>query len=401
MSHDPHSGRILIVDDDPQIAQVLSFSLQEMGEGYTCEVARSGPEALSKIQQAPYELLITDYHLPGMSGLELTQAVRQISPDTQVVLMTAYDTDTLRNTIKDMRFDGYIDKPFTVQEIHEIVKGVVARTSKRPLKKHSPYSGKHKLDKTIQESLTSLRVHTGAHCVLLIHSSGYPISVVGPAEGLDISAIGALVAANFLASVELANLLGSHNSVFKSSYHEGNDYNIYSYDINGDLLLAVIFGSGSKPGVVWFYTKQTATKLASLAINQSWSQITFDDDNLRAVLDVEFDKLFEDVQEEKDRHHGLSSPGGQAVSTTPDAKRNTASNDEQANDQKPDPAKAMTRNSVPKQKADQTDAKPMTFEQAVGAGLVPPQIVQREQDQPTTSPYEFRLSNQNQIRKRL
>ncbi len=380
MSHDPYSGRILIVDDDPKIAQVLSLSLKERGIGYTCEVAHNGPEALAKIQQAPYELLITDYQLPGMSGLELTQAVRQISPNTQVVLMTAYDTDMLRNTIKDMDFDGYIDKPFTMDEIHEIVKGVVARTGKKPTKEFSPHSGKHKVDKKIHESLTSLRVHTGAHCVLLINSSGYPINVIGPTEGLDITAIGALVAANFLASVELANLLGSHNSVFKSSYHEGNDYNIYSYDINGDLLLAVIFGSGSKPGVVWFYTKQTATKLASLAINQSWSQITFDDDNFRTALDVEFDKLFEDVQEEEDSHHGLSSSGDQEASAPPEAKRNIASNGEQANDQKPDPPKAKTGNNVSKLKADQTDSKPMTFEQAINAGLVPPQIVQREQD---------------------
>lgn len=64
-----------------------------------------------------------------------------------------------------------------------------------------------------------------------------------------------------MAAVELARLLET-GSIFKSSYHESPDYSFYSYAVNGDLLLTVIFGAETKPGMVWFYTKKVAIELA-------------------------------------------------------------------------------------------------------------------------------------------
>jgi len=59
--------------------------------------------------------------MPGMTGLELAQEVRRISPDTQVVLMTAHDTVGLRDTVEDMRLGGYVGKPFSVPQIQRMV----------------------------------------------------------------------------------------------------------------------------------------------------------------------------------------------------------------------------------------------------------------------------------------
>jgi predicted regulator of Ras-like GTPase activity (Roadblock/LC7/MglB family) len=143
----------------------------------------------------------------------------------------------------------------------------------------------------IDHHLKSLRVHTGAQCVLLISSTGYPVGVVGQIVNLDISSIGALVAGNFMAAAELANLLGSSHSIFKSSYHESDDCNIYAYNVDGEFLLAVIFGTASKPGVIWFYTKQTAAKLAPLLVNQT-VKFNFTHTDVRTILDDEFDQLF-------------------------------------------------------------------------------------------------------------
>jgi hypothetical protein len=53
-------------------------------------------------------------------------------------------------------------------------------------------------------------------------------------------------------------------TIFKSSYHEGTNYNIYAHDVNGKLLLALVFNAKLKPGSVWFYTKHAATALAQL-----------------------------------------------------------------------------------------------------------------------------------------
>jgi len=66
-----------------------------------------------------------------------------------------------------------------------------------------------------------------------------------------------------VAAAELARMLGNQ-SVFKSSHHEGPDYNIYTYAVNNEILLAVIFGIESKVGAVWLYAKQAASALAPL-----------------------------------------------------------------------------------------------------------------------------------------
>jgi predicted regulator of Ras-like GTPase activity (Roadblock/LC7/MglB family) len=108
-----------------------------------------------------------------------------------------------------------------------------------------------------------LQANAGVRCVLLISSEGYPVQVVGQTEDFEVKQVSALVAANFLAAAELANLLGNR-TVFKSSYHEGDNYNIYAHDVNGQLLLALVFEAKLRPGSVWFYTKQTAMVLAQL-----------------------------------------------------------------------------------------------------------------------------------------
>ncbi len=131
--------------------------------------------------------------------------------------------------------------------------------------------------------------------MLLLTTGGYPVEVLGTKQGdLDISSVAALVAANFMAAMELSRLLGNA-SIFKSSYHEGPDYNIYSYEVNDELLLAVIFGTESRPGAVWFYTKQVASELRDYQPERSGAQSVPQEiaEALDSAIDRELDYLFE------------------------------------------------------------------------------------------------------------
>ena len=254
--------RVLIVDDDKEILMMLEFALKKLGPDYEIVTAIGSVEALNRVEkEGPFDLVVTDYVMKEITGVDLAQGVRHISPTTPVVLMTAYGTRRLRDTTEILGFDGYLDKPFTVQKIRGIVKhliqsGRVATDTPRP--EEAPVAGKD-----IQGHLKVLQANINARCVLLLRSDGYPVHVVGQTSNLRVPNISALIAANFMSAGELANLLGNQR-VFKSSFHEGDDYNVYAYNVNGVFLLAVVFDANRKPGVVWFYTKQTAVALAPM-----------------------------------------------------------------------------------------------------------------------------------------
>ena len=130
-----------------------------------------------------------------------------------------------------------------------------------------------------------------AHCVFVISSSGHLVDQCGDTSALDIDSISTLIAANFMASIELSSLLGSSTS-FKASYHEGTDYNIYAHAIDGDFLLAVIFGKESKQGIVQFYAQKLASYLAPLLVEQGLSSTHELDNIFLQALNEKLDDLF-------------------------------------------------------------------------------------------------------------
>jgi len=118
--------RVLVVDDQPNVAILLAASLETMGDEFILEVAHDGQAALAKIGQTAYTLLITDYKMSGLNGLQLAEQAHQISPETQIILMTAYGTDELRQMAGRLQLSGYIEKPFTVSQIRQLVEQIVA-----------------------------------------------------------------------------------------------------------------------------------------------------------------------------------------------------------------------------------------------------------------------------------
>ena len=92
-------GKILVVDDDPSLRRVLEVQLEQ--DGYEVAAAASVPQTLSLLQLRPFDLLITDLKMPGMSGLELLKQTRSQYPQTIVVMLTAFGTvDTAVEAMK-------------------------------------------------------------------------------------------------------------------------------------------------------------------------------------------------------------------------------------------------------------------------------------------------------------
>jgi response regulator RpfG family c-di-GMP phosphodiesterase len=104
-------GRILVIDDDPAVLELLSVLLRSAGHQVIC--ARGGQEALELFRSAPSDVVVTDALMPGMSGMDVLAAVKQASPDTEVIVVTAYAT--LETALLALRQGAYdlITKPLT------------------------------------------------------------------------------------------------------------------------------------------------------------------------------------------------------------------------------------------------------------------------------------------------
>ena len=108
--------KILVVDDEAPIREMLKQGLSQMGE-FTVEVTHNGPEAIEKIENDVFDLVLTDMKMPGMDGIELLKTVKGTRPDLTVILMTAYGSiETAVEAIK-IGADDYITKPIDLNEL--------------------------------------------------------------------------------------------------------------------------------------------------------------------------------------------------------------------------------------------------------------------------------------------
>ena len=103
-------AKILVIDDDTSLRRVLEYNLQE--EGYEVQAASSGEEGLYLFGQSRPDLVITDMKMPGMDGLMVLKSIKERSPETLVIIITAFGTvDVAVEAMKAGAYD-YITKPF-------------------------------------------------------------------------------------------------------------------------------------------------------------------------------------------------------------------------------------------------------------------------------------------------
>ena len=111
-----------LVDDEPDVRIILRRLLAFVMDGHTIITVGTGADALAAFAARPVPLLITDYNMPGMNGVELTQRVKATSPTTTVVLITAYASPELEQQGITAGADYFVSKPFSFDEVAAIVR---------------------------------------------------------------------------------------------------------------------------------------------------------------------------------------------------------------------------------------------------------------------------------------
>jgi DNA-binding NtrC family response regulator len=116
-------SRLLLIDDDINLCQVISYQLKKMG--YEVDVANSGSEGLKAYKKGSYDIVLTDIQMPDISGIQVLQEIRKQNKDVVIILITAYGS--VENALEACRMgaDNYITKPFGQEQLLFVIEKAV------------------------------------------------------------------------------------------------------------------------------------------------------------------------------------------------------------------------------------------------------------------------------------
>jgi CheY-like chemotaxis protein len=115
------SGKVLVVDDNNDLRVVVSKMLSRLG--YEVSSADSGENGLSIFLENKFDIVLSDYEMPGIDGVAFACSVKKSSPRTPVVIMTGAGKETVFSR-KSTAVDEVISKPFTLAEIDETIQNL-------------------------------------------------------------------------------------------------------------------------------------------------------------------------------------------------------------------------------------------------------------------------------------
>ena len=123
--------RILIIEDDKEMRSLLEDILDE--EGFETESVSNGSEGLQELAKEPFDLVITDIRMPGLTGLDILPIIKRLNPDASVIVITAFGNEEVHRRSFEKGAAGYLEKPIHVDRLKTLV--------------HEMLSSKEKMDK--------------------------------------------------------------------------------------------------------------------------------------------------------------------------------------------------------------------------------------------------------------
>jgi DNA-binding NtrC family response regulator len=172
-------GRLVVIDDEVNAAAALETLLRE--DGYEVSRAHDAKSGLALLETTDADVVLTDLRMPGMDGLELLARIKEIRPETMVILMTAYGTVKTAVRAMKMGAEDYLGKPIDVEELEVILQKVLEK--KRLLEEtrvlRERVQTKYRFDNLVGESPEMLaafktiqQVASSSSSVLLLGESG-------------------------------------------------------------------------------------------------------------------------------------------------------------------------------------------------------------------------------------
>ena len=120
--------RILIIEDDEEMRALLKDSLVE--DGIEFDSAENGSEAIQKLAEEPFDLVITDIRMPGLTGLDILPGIKKLQPQTRVIVVTAFGSEEVRRKCFDRGAAAYLEKPIDMNRLKTLIQEMVSTKEK-------------------------------------------------------------------------------------------------------------------------------------------------------------------------------------------------------------------------------------------------------------------------------
>ncbi len=119
------SVKIMVIDDEPSVLE--SFKMILKIKDYDVTTFPDGPTALEQFKKDVFDIAFIDYKLPKMDGLEVLKKIKEIDPGVEVIIVTAYATESSHANAITLGALEYLRKPFLMEEIYELVERALRR----------------------------------------------------------------------------------------------------------------------------------------------------------------------------------------------------------------------------------------------------------------------------------
>lgn len=280
-------SRVLIVDDQRQVSQVLKSTLELSGREYIISEVTSAEEALAEMSRAPIDLLVTDLRLPTMSGLELVEQAQENNPELQTIMISGNPTQEIRMRAEQLGVVAFLPKPIATNAFIEVVEAALE------VAEDQAAAEEQRAMEEVEARLEDLRNQIGAEAVYLLQADGETLATSGQADGLHLDTMFQALLEAHRASVGVSQSLGAADA--QSFHHyDGKDYNLYLTNLGQAGALVIVHGGSQATGqlgAVMHYGRKAALDIAAqlgesasasdpeVPANDMWEELMSEEEN--------------------------------------------------------------------------------------------------------------------------